>query len=53
MPDGFSRNKAYYNLRKRYGHEEAKKIVGYWLHYHLELPQDAEEALMFFLGVGK
>ena len=46
------RNKAYYNIRKRYGATEARKIINYWLHFHIDSPAEAEEAILYFLRVG-
>ncbi len=47
-----SRNKAYYNIRKRYGATEARRIINYWLHFHIDPPAEPEETLLYFLGVG-
>lgn len=43
--------KSYYNLRKRFGKDRARKIIDYWLHFHIESPSDSEEALEYYLGV--
>ena len=45
------KNRAYYNLRKRYGKDIARLVVRYWNHYHLSFPSSADEALNYFLGV--
>ncbi len=47
----YSNSRAYYNLRKRYGHEEAKKILEVWVLANIDLPESAEEAIDYYVGV--
>ena len=53
IPGMDSRDRAYYNLRKRYGHEKARTVIRYWNHFHIEPPRCADEALLYFVGVAK
>lgn len=40
-------------IRKRYGHEIADQVISFWNHWHIEEPQDVEEALYFFIFGGE
>jgi hypothetical protein len=51
IPDLNTKDKAYYNLRKRYGHVMARGIISYWNHFHIDSPRSADEALLYFVGV--
>lgn len=42
------KNGPYYNLRKRYGKETARKILSHWLDYHVDHPQTVDQALRFY-----
>ncbi len=42
-------DKAFYNLRKRYGSEQARRVFRFWYHFHIEEPANADEALYFFI----
>jgi hypothetical protein len=46
-------DKAYFNLRKRYGYEKAREIISFWNHFHIDSPASADEALLYFLGFGE
>jgi hypothetical protein len=46
------KDKAYYNLRKRYGRDLARSIIQYWNHFHIDSPRNADEALFYFVGMG-
>ncbi len=46
-----TKDKAYYNLRKRYGKDVARIIINFWNRFHIDSPRSAEEALLYFVGV--
>ena len=46
-------NKAFYNLRKREGSEQARQIMAYWYHFHIDDPGNADEALYYYIFGGK
>jgi hypothetical protein len=48
-----TKDRAYYNLRKRYGFKKAREIIGFWNHFHIEGPGCADEALLYFVGVAR
>lgn len=45
------KDKAYYNLRKRFGMDLARSIIQYWNHFHIDSPRSADEALLYFVGM--
>lgn len=45
------KDRAYYNLRKRYGYAKARLVISYWNHFHIDPPRCADEAIFYFLGV--
>ena len=46
-----TKDKAYFNLRKRYGKEIARMIINFWNHFHVDSPRGADEAQFYFLGM--
>ncbi len=46
-----TKDKAYYNLRKRFGRDLARSIIKYWNHFHIYSPESSDEALLYFIGV--
>lgn len=53
MELSLNEEKPFYNLRKKYGASLAYPIRAYWYFYNIEEPEDAAEALSFFLFRGK
>ena len=47
----YTDSRAYYNLRKRYGREGAKIILDVWVSANIDLPESAEEAVDYYVGV--
>ncbi len=47
-----TKDKAYYNLRKRFGRDLARSIIKYWNHFHIDSPRNADEALLYFVEMG-
>ncbi len=47
-----TKDKAYYNLRKRLGKDLARSVIRYWNHFHIDSPGNADEALLYFMGMG-
>lgn len=47
----YTRDKAYYNLRKRYGKDVARTVIKYWNHFHIDSPRNADETLLYFVSV--
>ncbi len=44
-----TRDKACYNLRKRYGRDVARTIINFWNHFHIDSSRGADEALLYYL----
>lgn len=42
-------NKVFYNLRKRIGSDNARSIMEYWYHFHIDDPETPDEALYYYL----
>lgn len=36
-------------LRKRYGHETADRLMGYWNHWNIDEPSDPDEVIFFYV----
>ena len=45
-----TKDKAYYNLRKKYGKDVARIIIKFWNHFHIDSPRNADEAMLYFVG---
>jgi len=46
-------DRAYYNLRKRYGAAEARKVIDFWNHFNVDPPEDQDEAIEFYVFRGR
>ena len=46
-----TKDKAYYNLRKRFGRDLAKTVIQYWNHFHVQSPRCANEAILYYVGM--
>ncbi len=44
-----TKDKAYYNLRKRFGRDVARTIINFWNHFHIDSSRGADEALLYYL----
>ena len=44
-----NQNKDLYNLRKRLGGEQARSVMEYWYHFHIDDPETPDEALYYYL----
>ncbi|MEM3846602.1 MAG: hypothetical protein QXV17_04390 [Candidatus Micrarchaeaceae archaeon] len=53
MRFNYTGEKAYYNLRKRYGKDKARQIMQYWNRFHVDPPKDADQAIKFYIGVAE
>lgn len=53
MELSLNEEKPFYNIRKRYGSETAHLLREYWYHFHVDPPEDADEAIEYFVFGGK
>lgn len=49
MELSLNQDKAFYNIRKRFGHEIAHKVIDYWYHFNVDSPEDQDEAIEYYI----